>query len=349
MTDLQSLGGIVNMGATCYANSVIQCFRHCTKIPQLFSEERYVTLFKKKGTPLRARQQKFTSEFADIVRLLQACKKGQSVRPAGFWKEFTNSVQDSGFEHLIVKMPHDSYEFYLCILDIVHESLSQEVNMKISRPPPTSEQEIRIYKALDVWKQEFHNKYSPLVDLYYGLMHFVIECENCKNKSHRWEPFTALKGVVPTNGGNVPLLDMLQEEFKPETIPGYDCEHCRPGRQNAVRRCYIWRLPVYTVVVLKRFTPDGRKINTPMEGISGDVSFKSLFSDESPERVSQMTYRLNSIVDHHGGAGGGHYTAQCKSLANGAWSLYDDESCHSIPGPMYGSSTYMLWFERNAS
>ena len=93
---------------------------------------------------------------------------------------------------------------------------------------------------------------------------------------------------------------------------------------------------------MKRFTPDGRKINTPVTLPSTTVSFKELFTPDSPEYDGLVEHELLSIVDHHGGAMGGHYTAQCKTEGN--WYVYDDESTHKMDGPRTGSSTYMLWF-----
>jgi len=341
------------MGQTCYANSVIQCFRHCEKFPWMFEEGRYSTLFQKSPSEERTKQQELTSAFANVIQLLQKCKRGQSVLPADFWAKFRPVTANTGFSHLAQRIAHDSHEFYLCLLDTIHESLAQDVNMKINRTP-TTEVDRHCIQALETWKQEFSKKYSPLVDLFYGLNHVVVECKGCGNKTHRWETFTSLKGVVGSQPAT--LMEMLQEELKPETIPEYHCEKC-PKRQDAVKSVYIWRLPLYVTVVLKRFSPDGRKLQAPVK-LEGDVSFESLFSTESPERTGQMSYRLQSIVDHHGSASGGHYTAQCRSdgvwrihddesvRSDGAWHIYDDESVHDIAGPMLGSSTYMIWFQR---
>jgi ubiquitin C-terminal hydrolase len=341
MTDFPALGGIMNMGQTCYGNSIIQCFRHCDKIPWMFEEGRYSTLFKKNPTESQSKKQDFTSAFANMIQLLQKCRRGQSVRPADFWANFKQITANTGFEHLSQRIAHDSHEFYLCVLDNIHESIAQDVDMKISLPPPVSEREKHRVAALESWKQEFNKKYSPLVALFYGLYHIIVECKGCHNKTHRWETFTSLKGVVGTEPAT--LLEMLQAELKPETIPEYHCEKC-PTRQDAVKSVYIWRLPLYVTVVLKRFSPDGRKLHAPVK-LEGDVCFESMFSDETPERAGQMTYRLQSVVDHHGGASGGHYTAQCRS-PQGGWNLYDDETAHEIKEPMIGSSTYMLWFDR---
>jgi ubiquitin carboxyl-terminal hydrolase 20/33 len=81
--------------------------------------------------------------------------------------------------------------------------------------------------------------------------------------------------------------------------------------------------------------------------ISANFDFAPYFSNESPEKIGQTDYELKGIVDHHGGAGGGHYTAQCRHLASGAWMLYDDEGVQKMGAPIFGDSTYMLFFERS--
>ena len=339
MTESSSLGGIVNLGLTCYANAVIQCMRHCDKINHLFEEGQYTRLLNTSDE--FTDRNKMTKSFAEIVQLLTQCKKGQSVRPADFLVKFRAAIQNTGFEHLSSLAPHDSYEFYLCLLDTLHEALAQEVEMKIS-PKLLSSTDTRTASALKIWKQEFSKKYSPFVEYSYGLLHFVVTCGNCKNESYRWEPMTALKGVVNPEKQSETLDEMLKAEFLPEEIENYDCEHCRPTRHTAIKRTYIWKLPKYIVIVLKRFTYDGNRINTALSLESTKLVLNDYFSKDSPEYDANASYTLNSIVDHHGGSRGGHYTAQCNT--KGTWYVYDDQSIHEIKQPMIGPSTYMMWF-----
>jgi len=347
----QSMGGLVNMGMTCYANAVFQSIRHCPKIPWIFEEGRYNTLFHKNASDKREKQQTLTATFANVVQLLQKCNKGQIVRPADFWQKFGPCVEDTIFEQLQMRMCHDAHEFFICLLDILHEALAQETDMRILRPKPKTDADRHCIKALEVWRQQFTKQYSPLVDLFYGLQHIVVKCKGCGNRSHRWETFTSLKATIPHSAEAPTLFDMLKEEYKPETITDYDCEKCRPARQEAEQTTYIWRMPYYLTFLIKRFTPTGQRINTPIAPLPkhGEelISFEAFFSEESPEKAGNNTYRLNSIVDHHGSANGGHYVAQCRSISDSTkWNVYDDNSVHDITSPMFGSSTYMLWFER---
>jgi ubiquitin C-terminal hydrolase len=341
-------GGIINMGNTCYANATIQALRNCTKVPWIFEMGRFNTLFKKEPVAARAKVQALATEFGEIVQLLWRCKKGQSVRPAAFWDRFREAVADTGFEHLAARQPHDCHEFYLFLLDALHESMAQEVAMRITRPPPTTDTEKHAVAALETWKREFEKKYSPLVDLFYGLQHVTTTCKTCGFVSHRWEIFSALKAQVPKEGPPKTLAEMLEAEYAPEDVEEYACDGCAPKRSPAVRRYALWRLPLHVVVVLKRFTWDGRKIQTPIAGLeTGTFSFQPFFSAESPELTGEVAYTLHSLVDHHGVSNGGHYTAQTRA-ENGDWVLYDDESSMVIPGgkPVLGSSTYMMVLTR---
>ncbi len=346
----------MNLGLTCYANAVIQSMRHCKKIPWILEEGRYSTLFQKDASGVRQKQQSAAKSFANTVQLLEQCKARQSVRPADFWRKFHACIEEhsfGAFEKFKRKECHDSHEYYICLLDILHESMSQEVEMRIVREQPTTEKDHHCIQALTAWKTHFSKMYSPLVDMFYGLYHYVIKCKGCGNSSHRWEPFTEMKGIPPEKSTeSINLLDMIKEEFQPTGISDYECDKCKSiGRTEAIQTVSIWRFPRYLVVHLKRFGNNGRKIHTPLAVLPNQgespISFETFLSEETPERSGSCSYKLVSIVDHHGHSMAGHYTAQCRSTADETkWHLFDDESCTSILNPVFGSNTYLMWFER---
>ena len=347
------LGGLVNLGLTCYANAMIQVIRHIPRFQWLLENGRYNTLFQKgEGVkPRRALQQKLTTSFAEVVQMLWKCKKGQSVRPAEFWKDVPALVDDTMYEHLARKAPHDSHEFFLFLLESIHEATAQEVDMRITRPPGPSQKDKLIHGALVAWQKEFSKECSPFVDLFFGLSHWQTTCQVCGTISHRWETFNSLKVSVPA-GGDVDaadILTMLRKDMESETIEGYQCDKCHT-RTTAKRVMSIWSMPKALTLVLKRFTPDGRKIHTRVAPLPPIVDFTPFYSDASPQKGSSKGathYSLRGIVDHHGGANGGHYTAQCRSEAGNGWYMYDDEGVEPMEGgPSFGGSTYILVLER---
>ena len=346
---LKGFGGMVNMGLTCYGNAVIQNLRHLPKLVWIMEQGKYNTLFKKSPSERRGKLQDVTTAFAEIVQLLGKCNMGQSVRPGTFWNKLPLAVEDTLSEQLASKRCHDSHEFFSFLLEAIHESTTQEVDMRIVRPPPTTPEEHLVHGALKAWQDAFTKEYSPFIHMFFGMFHQKTTCQECKNVSHRWEPFNVLKIPVPKDGSSFNLLDALKDDMiQEENIEGYDCVKCGEKRL-AKKSVSIWRLPLTLVLSMKRFDNNGRKIGTPVAPMPlSPIDFSPYFSAESPERLGEVRYTLRGIVDHHGSASFGHYNAQCRHTGNDKWYQYDDESAREISSgiPHFGESTYMLFLER---
>jgi len=342
--------GLKNLGLTCYANAVLQCLRNVDRLPWIFSDGRYDTLFKKDAKQKRLLKQEVAKSFAEVLKMQEEGSRPSVLKPAGLFIAVRTCVKDSCYDQFIQTAPHDAHEFLMFMLETLHESVSISVEMQIMKSAPKTEEEKRVIRALEAWKDEFSKEYSPLVDLFYGLLHVQTKCLTCNTISHRWETFNTLKAVVPTTASAdaVDVLSMLAKDLKGEDIEGYSCDKCSPVRTTAHRESSIWRLPRTLILCLKRFTYDGRKIHTRVTAPL-DLDLKTHFSEESPEKSATTEYGIRSIVDHQGGAGGGHYTAQCKDKHTSQWLVYDDESVHPIAAPMFGESTYVLFYERGSS
>ena len=350
LTQKKGLVGLQNMGLTCYANATLQCLRNLPRVSWLFTSGRYDSLFDKSPSGKRKLQQDVCTSFADLIQQQNEGQHPGIMRPAGFWSATHECIADSVYEHMKVKAPHDAHEFLMYMIECLHEGSSMEVEMQIMKQPPQTDSEKRIVQALETWKNNFTKQYSPLVDIFYGLLHSTITCSQCKTSYHRWETFNTLKAVVPKRTGeldaNPPsLLSMIAEDMKAETIEGYSCDACAPTRHNGDRKVSIWRLPQNLVVCLKRFTPDGQKIHTKISA-EEILDLGSLFSEESPEKAAITKYMLRGIVDHHGSSRGGHYTAQVKDPISDNWLLYGDESVFPLAKPNFGESNYILFYER---
>ena len=329
------IGGIVNVGFTCYANAIFQAFRHCKGIEDLCKEEKYSVMLKP-----NCKYNDVTKQFANIVQNLSTMTSSQSLRPNGFWNAFCSVVKDSCFEHLASRQPHDAHEFLMFLLDSLHESLSREITMNITKCSLISEKQIFHQKSLETWKTNFEKQYSPIVHSFFGMFHIQTICKKCKNITNKWETFNTLKGVIQ-NGEAVSLLDCIHGELNEENIDDYVCEKCSL-RTSAIRKTKIWKLPNNLIIVLKRFTHDGRKIHTSLIPFI-ELSLSELFSNSSPNKKNAI-YTIRSIVDHFGSAHGGHYTAQ--AIRDDKCYLYDDQDIREIDEPKMGDSTYILFLEK---
>lgn len=345
-TKLKGVVGLKNLGNTCYANSALQAFRHVSEMTYLCLDTK--SELKKKhdnhsGTLFEA--------YADLIRTMWTHHKPAFISPDSFWKDMLAAAEKSGYEHFQGRQQQDSHEFLMFLLDQIFEGTKEPVRFVIQRPPPTNDAERRIQGALEGWKAQFEKQYTPVVDIWFGLLEFETECQECKKKTYRYETFNSLKVSVPSQlekDQRPPTIhEMLAAEWKTEQIEGFHCESC-PARTTAHRRVKIWRMPRCLILVFKRFSPDGRKINTQWSYKNEPLNFKDLFSEASPEKSQEYAFTVQSIVDHHGSARGGHYTAQAKNPIDGAWYFYDDESTMPMErGPVYGHTNYMLLLRAN--
>jgi len=340
MTTILGTGGLMNVGFTCYANAVIQAFRNCSKMEELFQENNYTTILKDD-----CKYNDVTKQFANIVQTLSTITSKSSLRPGGFWNAFETVAKDSCFEHLIMRQPHDAHEFLMFLLDALHESLSRKVIMNITPCELKSTKQILQQKSLEVWKSNFENHYSPFVNMYFGEFHIQTTCSNCNNVSNYFETFNTLKGVFNEHDKSTTLIDCLQGELNEEVIEEYACDKCAPKRYSATRKTRIWKLPQTLIIVLKRFTSHGKKIHTNIENINNTIALTSIFSSNSPNKLNS-NYTVQSIIDHHGSSSGGHYTAQAKHVKEDKWFMYDDQNVYPINNPIYGESTYILFLEK---
>jgi len=339
--------GIANMRNTCYMNATLQALRHNTELSAFFLENKQEQwLAGKPGSP----KVNLVKGYADLLRALWSGSKPAYVRPEGFLQCMHPAAIAAGFDQFAIPIQHDGHEFLTFLMDQIHEGMAEEVNIEITRPAAATPKDKAIQQALEAWKANFGKNYSPLTEMIYGLQRVSYICTKCQTCVDKFEPFNCLKLPIPTqydvSGGKPTLQSMLSEELQEERIDGYACEKCSPERPTVVRKWRLWRLPRMLVLSVKRFTPDGRKIHTPIQfDLSQNLVFDSYFSPDSPEPSRLQGYECFATVDHHGVAGGGHYTAQAKSPLTEKWNLFDDETAYSIAEPQFGESTYILFLK----
>jgi len=334
--------GLKNLGNTCYANAAIQALRNVSELTYLCLMEDS-TLIKRHENHSGI----LFDSYKDLIKTMWSVHRPAYVSADAFWRDVLLAARKSGYDYFGTRQQQDSHEFLMFLLDQLLEGTKHPVNFVIQRPPPTNSREKRVQAALESWKMNFEKQYTPIVDIMFGLLEYETECMSCNSKTYRYETFNTLKVSMPSSIGTEKpptLNEMIREDWKDEEIQDFDCETCRPKRTTVKRRVKIWRMPRCFILLLKRFLPDGRKIHTPWLLEDGPLLMTEHFSEATTEKSKAFKYGLQSIVDHHGSARGGHYTAQALSPLDGKWYFYDDESVGNLEKPMIGPSNYILIF-----
>jgi ubiquitin C-terminal hydrolase len=329
----KSVIGLANMGNTCYMNAAIQALRHFPEISFMCTRGLLTAAFTEQGRPSAP----IAAAYAELVQSLQSAgDAGGFVRPAGFFEALQTAVRDTPYAYFTQRTAQDAHEFIVWLLDQLFMATAEPRDLPYSVDVEGSKE----------WADAFRTSYSPLVELFFGQLRVSYTCQACRTVHKRYEVFNSLK-VQPVAG--LSWAECIEEEIMAEEmIEGYECDTCKNAgnlRANVLKASSVMRLPKLLILTVKRYTPFGSRINTPIVHENCDFRFDPIFAPESTHSSRSHWYRTIGVVDHHGfGLGGGHYVAQCLSPVYKDWTLYDDEGVLPLPkGPNFGVQTYMVF------
>ncbi len=313
------IGGIYNIGNTCYLNSALQC---------LFNDINFMICITKFEN---------TNELIDVfIRLYNNRRVNDIIK----LKQLLAN-RDDFFEG---NNQQDCHEALLNIKDILHKiviSLSspalialQSVKLPVFKSKRLSEQEMSLsYKSYESYKKNFG--YSFVNYLYSGQFVTIMKCLTCRTVRYSFEVFDELVVDIPsTQGPNI--YDCLNNYCKWETLKDIDCDACSAANKkltktDVLKRTSIWNFPKKLTFVLNRFGPgqnqnqyqnhhQGQRNNTNVE-INNTLEFTT------PDQI--YNYNLKSVVHHLGSSmNRGHYVVDVyEKDSNGSKVLYriDDD------------------------
>ena len=204
---------------------------------------------------------------------------------------------------------------------------------------------INNYMGVIHMEKYFKKRYNPFIYQYMGFAINKIECVNCKNLNTNFEDISVLTLSVKNS-----LKECLDSFIQPEEVEDYKCSVCE-SMQKAVKTTKLWRTPYVLFIHLKRFKmhgtgrilKDNTNVNIPSEINLLEYCDDSLYT----ENTIAPTYKLRGISNHHGGMGGGHYTADCACLVNeDVWYNFDDSRVSKYSNSNIDtSSAYVLMYE----
>ena len=136
------------------------------------------------------------------------------------------------------------------------------------------------------------------------------------------------------------LDDLLRRYFAEETLGQHRCEGPGCGQRGCMRKqLRLVRWPAVLWVQLKRF-------RWPRDKIKDWISFP----ERLPRDADRPSYRLRSVCNHFGDAGGGHYRSYVRGHG-GTWYHCDDgERPRQCPlEEVLSSEGYILFYEREGA
>jgi ubiquitin C-terminal hydrolase len=363
------------MGVTCYMNSILHILQ---QIP-VFAE--YITQAKFQDTILNKINRKaLTNPELDKEQALKDFVIFELFRLFKISLENDDSsITPTTFRALIGKKNdmwtennhQDSQEFFNFLIS----QLEEEAGVKTKFIPGFNYDEYlemnfddstRNIIASNSWANFQSREYSPLKNIFDGLIENNRRCMCCGSGVIRYEPYLTLPLSVPIKtkedmGKTFSIYDCLDHMISEEQFDDQNkmtCEMC--GLKNrSFSKSMIWKSPKVLVLHIKRFLFNSFGVAT--QKITNNVTypFKELdlskyFNPASPHR-SQSKYDLIGINIHQafgygGNVNAGHYTSIVKNIMNNNWYLYNDSNPLKMAYTkenLQNPNTYMLFYYRH--
>ena len=309
----KGLCGLINLGNTCFMNSIIQCLNSNRDFVKLFLYELY-----KEDLNTDKDDHLLVEQWALLSKGLY--DKNAVISPSLFHRYVQVLSIHKGYNTFSGFGQNDSQEFLQFLLETIHNGLSKSVSMNI-----TGEAENELDKmalsAITNWKAFFKDDYSPIIKMFYGQLISKIESEDDHTYiSSTYDPYSNLSLEIPSiNNTSINIYDCFDLFTNKESLDEF--KQNNDDTQKYTRKINLWSTPEYLVIFFKRFTKLGEKkehlIDFPLEKL--DLSSYCIGYD-----TENSIYDLHAVSNHSGGLNGGHYWAYAKNYDN-VWYKFDDK------------------------
>ncbi|XP_019867047.1 ubiquitin carboxyl-terminal hydrolase nonstop [Aethina tumida] len=308
------LRGLLNLGATCFMNCIVQALMHTPLLRDYFLTERH----KCNGVP-------GTCLVCEVSKLFQEFYKGARVPLA--LHELLHLIWTHA-RHLAGYEQQDAHEFFIATLDVLHQ------HCLATMPHMHNSSGERNGGGGGVGGGA---KTCPCIidQIFAGGLQSDVVCQKCKGVSTTIDPISDFSlDLGPVSIGCRPpssLIDCLERFTRAEHLGSSAkifCEKCK-SYEESTKQLTLKTLPIVVSFHLKRF-----QHSTEMEKISTVISFPETLDmtpfmsrhgrRDTPTVPSDNRYSLFAVINHVGSSiNVGHYTAFVRQQHD-CWYKCDD-------------------------
>ncbi|NDD83199.1 ubiquitin carboxyl-terminal hydrolase [bacterium] len=326
----KGLCGLANQGNTCFMNSVLQCLSNTLKLTDYFLSNRF-----KDDDPeqLNKRKMEYYLVMSYCNFLVNVWDTNQILRPKSFFENLAK------FKPKYFKLQQqDSHECLMFILELLHKGLSYEITVDIKGTVENKTDEL-MKMSFTQFKNYYQKEYSYIIETFYGMFLNTINCSNCDQNDHVFEPYNCLQLELSES-----IQACLQRSFgTPETVSTWKCEKCK--KTGCKKQTEIWTPPSCLIIHFKRFKNSGAKDDTHVQFPLDDLDLTPFVSPIKKD-MNNYLYSCYAINFHSGDTQGGHYWSACKNM-NGHWYMFNDSNVSKISDEnVLYKNAYMLFYHR---
>lgn len=324
----RGLTGLVNFGNICFMISILQCLSNTLSLSDYIISAQYKDDVNEKSN------EKFVL-YSYINLILHMWQSNQLIKP----KTLVENICIFHKKYFALEQ-QDSHEFLMYLLEILHRSLSYEIEIEETRSSPNK----LIKDSIQSWKNAFEKEYSVIIKTFYGSILNTIQCSNmtCGNIENVFEPYNCLQLDIDNKTN---LYECLNDYFNEEEhINDWKCDKCQ--HFGCKKNTRLWSNPNYVIIQLKRFSRNGLIKNSnlvqyPIRDLDLTKYHSTLKSDNN-----KYIYDLYAVNYHSGQLNFGHYWSSCKNL-DGHWYNFNDGNVTKITQEqLVTHDAYILFYHR---
>ena len=368
------------MGITCYMNSILHILQQVPIFMEYISQAKFRdTIIKKIEHQIKSKnlednydnREELIKQFVifELFRLFKISMENDdsSIAPVSFKKVIgTKNDMWNEYNH------QDSQEFFTFLVSQLEEEVGMNsifipgFNYKENTLSLEFDESIHNILASSSWTQFQSREYSPLKNIFDGLIETNRKCMCCESKTVRYEPFITLGLSIPIKSKqdmtkSFDIYECLNHMVKEEQLDSenkMNCEMCGLKNQGHTKSL-LWKSPKLLVLHIKRFLVNS--FGVPTQKLNNDVIYpiKNLdlfnyFDSASPYKT-QSKYDLIGVNIHqsfgpNGNINYGHYTSIVKNIMNNNWYLYNDSNPLKMAYTkenLQNPNTYLLFYYRH--
>ena len=363
--------GLVNLGQTCYMNSVLQCFSNLYHITNFFLNPKKQEKIRESEKALGKNEDSLLCfAYKDLIDNLWKGTPCQPFSPIKFKKrlEKLNTL-------FAENTAGDSKDFANYLIMQLHSELNNIESNPYIEPNFQNIEDIKVNpydpdQVFNVFKTNFLlNNYSIISNYFYGITQGRFECQGCKMKlfqkgihrfpiKYNYENFFYLefpldevrKYVAKQNNlldyqtiNKVNLIDCFYYNQKINTMEGY-CQKCKIENAQINTQNVIFSPPLILMLIFNR----GKgiqykiKINFPPQLDLSNIVINN----------PNSYYELQGVVKHFGDSSSyGHFLAYCRSAVptyQNNWHCFNDQTVVETKDwndIVEKGDTYILFYE----
>lgn len=326
--------GLVNLGNTCYMNSVLQCLSHLlTFHPQ---NEKFFNECKNLEDGLMY-------EWFQFQRKMWSNDNSEVQNPIKILRSFKSlcDEKDLYFENF---NQNDVDEFLTLFLDLLHGCVNKKVKMNLKNKGEGEASKI-IVKGYETWKRFYEKDYSYIVENFYSQLLSLTICPECYYFTSNHDPIQVIS--LEISDGAETILDCFKHYTRKHVLNEtemWKCDKCE-NKVQAHQKTLLFKTSDILIILLKRYTSSLRKndkfIQYPLK-----LNLKDFNKNYGTAQTN--IYNLNGLCIHGGSLRGGHYYAISKNSLDKQWYEYNDSNVSKINEEKVLEYTpYLFFYKRN--